>query len=62
MQEEVLWVGIDVQRTAEEMLIIGLGTEAKALGVHVQLGPVGGPLGKIPEVRGIFDDLEDEAK
>jgi len=25
-----------------------LGAEAKALGVHVQLGPVGGPLGKIP--------------
>lgn len=25
------------------------GAEAKALGVHVQLGPVGGPLGKIPE-------------
>ncbi len=26
------------------------GTESKALGVHVQLGPVGGPLGKIPVV------------
>ncbi|KUJ06714.1 glycoside hydrolase [Mollisia scopiformis] len=26
-----------------------LGSESKALGVHVQLGPVGGPLGKIPE-------------
>ncbi|PVH77153.1 glycoside hydrolase family 3 protein [Cadophora sp. DSE1049] len=25
-----------------------LGAEAKALGVHVQLGPVAGPLGKIP--------------
>ncbi|KAF4632883.1 hypothetical protein G7Y89_g5229 [Cudoniella acicularis] len=25
-----------------------LGSEAKALGVHVQLGPVAGPLGKIP--------------
>ena len=25
-----------------------LGTESKALGVHVQLGPVAGPLGKIP--------------
>lgn len=25
-----------------------LGAESKALGVHVQLGPVGGPLGKIP--------------
>jgi beta-glucosidase len=24
------------------------GTESKALGVHVQLGPVAGPLGKIP--------------
>jgi hypothetical protein len=28
-----------------------IGTESKALGVHVQLGPVGGPLGKIPVVR-----------
>ncbi len=27
-----------------------IGTESKALGVHVQLGPVGGPLGKIPVV------------
>ncbi|KFX93115.1 hypothetical protein V490_05001 [Pseudogymnoascus sp. VKM F-3557] len=26
-----------------------LGTESKAMGVHVQLGPVGGPLGKIPQ-------------
>jgi beta-glucosidase len=26
-----------------------LGAEAKALGVHVQLGPVAGPLGKIPQ-------------
>lgn len=26
-----------------------LGTESKALGVHVQLGPVAGPLGKIPQ-------------
>ncbi|TAQ89066.1 hypothetical protein B7494_g2649 [Chlorociboria aeruginascens] len=25
-----------------------IGTESKALGVHVQLGPVAGPLGKIP--------------
>jgi beta-glucosidase len=24
-----------------------IGTEAKALGIHVQLGPVAGPLGKI---------------
>lgn len=44
------------------MLTTGIGTEAKALGVHVQLGPVGGPLGKIPEVAETFDDLEDEAK
>ena len=27
---------------------LALGQEAKALGVHVQLGPVAGPLGKIP--------------
>ena len=26
-----------------------LGAESKALGVHVQLGPVGGPLGKFPQ-------------
>ncbi|KAF2497446.1 beta-D-glucoside glucohydrolase [Lophium mytilinum] len=26
-----------------------LGEEAKALGIHVQLGPVAGPLGKIPQ-------------
>jgi hypothetical protein len=29
--------------------LVGIGTEAKALGFHVQLGPVGGPLGKIAE-------------
>lgn len=28
-----------------------LGTEAKGLGVHVQLGPVAGPLGKNVKVR-----------
>lgn len=28
---------------------IEIGTESKAMGVHVQLGPVGGPLGKIPQ-------------
>ncbi|KAK3060582.1 hypothetical protein LTS18_008219, partial [Coniosporium uncinatum] len=27
---------------------LALGEEARALGVHVQLGPVGGPLGKSP--------------
>lgn len=27
-----------------------VGTESKALGIHVQLGPVAGPLGKIPTV------------
>jgi hypothetical protein len=27
---------------------LALGTEAKGLGIHVQLGPVAGPLGKIP--------------
>jgi hypothetical protein len=29
--------------------LVGIGTEAKSLGFHVQLGPVGGPLGKIAE-------------
>ena len=39
-------------KSKSRILILGLntGTESKALGVHVQLGPVGGPLGKIPEV------------
>jgi len=32
-------------------MLSSIGTESKALGVHVQLGPVGGPLGKIPVVR-----------
>lgn len=27
-----------------------IGAEAKALGIHNQLGPVAGPLGKIPVV------------
>ena len=30
-----------------------VGEEAKALGIHVQLGPVAGALGKIPAV--IYD-------
>jgi hypothetical protein len=30
--------------------LVEIGAEAKALGIHVQLGPVGGPLGKIAEV------------
>jgi hypothetical protein len=29
--------------------LVGIGTEAKSLGFHVQLGPVGGPLGKIAD-------------
>lgn len=32
------------------LLRLFVGAEAKALGVHVQLGPVAGPLGKIPTV------------
>jgi len=32
-------------------LFFRIGAEAKGLGIHVQLGPVGGPLGKIPAVR-----------
>lgn len=30
------------------LLTDGVGQEAKGLGVHVLLGPVSGPLGKIP--------------
>lgn len=31
-------------------LTICIGAEAKGLGIHVQLGPVAGALGKIPAV------------
>ncbi|KAH8649701.1 beta-D-glucoside glucohydrolase [Tricladium varicosporioides] len=44
--------GITAGSTWDRSLIyargFALGEEAKALGVHVQLGPVAGPLGKIP--------------
>jgi beta-glucosidase-like glycosyl hydrolase len=35
-------------RDERRRILMDIGTESKALGVHVQLGPVGGPLGKIP--------------
>lgn len=35
-------------RTLQGLTRIEIGTESKAMGVHVQLGPVGGPIGKIP--------------
>jgi beta-glucosidase len=45
--------GINAGATWDRTLIndrgAALGAEAKALGVHVSLGPVAGPLGKIPE-------------
>ncbi|OJD36913.1 glycoside hydrolase family 3 protein [Diplodia corticola] len=45
--------GAQAAATWDRELIYGrgkaLGVEAKALGVHVQLGPVAGPLGKYPE-------------
>ncbi|KAG9245937.1 glycoside hydrolase family 3 protein [Calycina marina] len=44
--------GITVGSTWDTSLLYergyALGSESKALGIHVQLGPVGGPLGKIP--------------
>lgn len=44
--------GVQAASTWDTSLIYergnALGTEAKALGIHVQLGPVAGPLGKIP--------------
>ena len=45
--------GVQAAATWDKALIrqrgVALGAEAKALGVHVQLGPVAGPLGKIPQ-------------
>jgi beta-glucosidase len=32
-----------------------MGAEAKGCGVHVLLGPVAGPLGKVAQVRAIFE-------
>ncbi|KFY35353.1 hypothetical protein V494_05986 [Pseudogymnoascus sp. VKM F-4513 (FW-928)] len=44
--------GVQAASTWDRALIYArgnaLGTESKAMGVHVQLGPVAGPLGKIP--------------
>jgi hypothetical protein len=54
MQEGMLWVRARFSRLEQEMADRILGAESKALGVHVLLGPVGGPLGKIPQVGGVF--------
>jgi len=44
--------GVHVASTWDRSLLkargAALGAESKALGIHVQLGPVAGPLGKIP--------------
>ncbi|GME24794.1 putative beta-d-glucoside glucohydrolase protein [Neofusicoccum parvum] len=45
--------GVQAASTWDKKLInergVAMGAEAKGLGVHVQLGPVAGPLGKIPQ-------------
>lgn len=42
---------IETKLSTDESSFYMIGAEAKALGVHNQLGPVAGPLGKIPVVR-----------
>jgi beta-glucosidase len=48
----VLPAGVHAASTWDLELIrqrgFALGQEAKGLGIHIQLGPVAGPLGKIP--------------
>lgn len=41
--------GLTWDRTLMNQRGAAIGAESKGLGVHVQLGPVAGPLGKIPE-------------
>ncbi|EKG18323.1 Glycoside hydrolase family 3 [Macrophomina phaseolina MS6] len=45
--------GVHAASTWDKSLIhergVAMGAEAKGLGIHVQLGPVAGPLGKIPQ-------------
>ncbi|KAK8252984.1 putative glycosyl hydrolase [Phyllosticta capitalensis] len=39
---------------------VALGEESKALGIHIQLGPVGGALGKIPEGGRIWEGFTND--
>jgi hypothetical protein len=41
-------LGIPHSSLALIVCLMEVGQESKALGIHVQLGPVAGPLGKIP--------------
>lgn len=47
----VIGVVIETKTSTDESSFYMIGAEAKALGIHNQLGPVAGPLGKIPVVR-----------
>lgn len=56
--------GINAGATWDRGLIhargVAMGAEAKGLGVHVQLGPVAGPLGKIPNSGRIWEGFSND--
>ena len=56
--------GINTGATWDRALIkargAAMGAEAKGLGVHVQLGPVAGPLGKIPNSGRIWEGFSND--
>lgn len=56
--------GINAGATWDRDLIrargVAMGAEAKGLGVHVQLGPVAGPLGKIPDSGRIWEGFSND--
>ncbi|KAJ5832382.1 hypothetical protein N7474_000693 [Penicillium riverlandense] len=56
--------GINAGATWDRALIhargVAMGAEAKALGVNVQLGPVAGPLGKIPDGGRIWEGFSND--
>lgn len=56
--------GINTGATWDRALIhargVAMGAEAKGLGVNVQLGPVAGPLGKIPNSGRIWEGFSND--
>lgn len=56
--------GINAGATWDRSLIhargVAMGAEAKGLGVNVQLGPVAGPLGKIPDSGRIWEGFSND--
>lgn len=56
--------GINAGATWDRALIhrrgVAMGAEAKGLGVNVQLGPVAGPLGKIPDSGRIWEGFSND--